>query len=255
MTNSLVVGNWKMHGSRRECSDLARSIVQSLHETTSASVEVAIAPPYTALAAVKEILKESNVRLGAQNCHWQDSGAFTGEVSPSMLREIGCDYVILGHSERRHILGENDRMIAQKISAALRNGLRAILCLGETLRERRTGRTAAVVSRQLRIALKDLGKAAIQNIEIAYEPVWAIGTGQNATSEQISRVHSQIRNFLVKSFGAGKGNSVRILYGGSVKADNAAALMSTPQVNGLLVGGASLNPDAFLQIVRSVTKQ
>jgi len=255
MTNSLVVGNWKMHGSRPECSDLARSIVQSLHETTPASVEVAIAPPYTALAAVKEILKESDVRLGAQNCHWQDRGAFTGEVSPSMLKEIGCDYVILGHSERRHILGESDRMIAQKISAALRNGLRAILCLGETLRERRAGRTAAVVSRQLRIALKDLGKAAIHDIEIAYEPVWAIGTGQNATSEQISRVHNQIRNFLVKSFGAGKGNNVRILYGGSVKADNAAVLMSTPQVNGLLVGGASLNPDAFLQIVRSVTKQ
>ncbi len=252
MTNSLVVGNWKMHGSRPECSHLARSIADALHEIAPGSVEVAIAPPYTALASVKEVLKESNVRLGAQNCHWQDSGAFTGEVSPSMLREIGCDYVILGHSERRHILGESDRMIAQKITAALRNGLRVIFCLGETLRERRAGRTAAVVSRQLRIALKDLGKAAIQNVEIAYEPVWAIGTGQNATSEQISRVHNQIRNLLVKSFGAGKGNRVRILYGGSVKPDNAAVLMSTPQVNGFLVGGASLNSDAFLQIVRSV---
>ncbi len=255
MINSLIVGNWKMHGSRPECANLARSIVHALDEGTPASVEVAIAPPYTALASVKEIVKDSNVRLGAQNCHWQESGAFTGEVSPSMLKEIGCDYVILGHSERRHILGESDRMVAQKIAAALRNGLRVILCLGETLRERRAGRTSAVVSRQLRIALKDLGKAAIQDIEIAYEPVWAIGTGQNATSEQVSRVHSQIRNFLVKSFGAAKGNRVRILYGGSVKADNAAVLMSTPQVNGLLVGGASLNPDAFLQIVHSGTKQ
>ncbi len=249
MTIPLVVGNWKMHGSRSECSNLARSIVRDLHETP-ASVEVAIAPPYTALGPVKEVLKKSKIRLAAQNCHWQDSGAFTGEVSPSMLKEIGCDCVILGHSERRHILDESDRMIAQKITAALRNGLRVILCLGETLRERRGGRTGAVISRQLRIALKDTGKAAIQNVEIAYEPVWAIGTGQNATSEQISRVHSQIRNFLVKSFGAETGNRIRILYGGSVKADNAAELMRTPQVNGLLVGGASLNPDAFLSIVR-----
>lgn len=253
MITPLVVGNWKMHGSRAECSNLARAIVRDLHEKP-ASVEVAIAPPYTALESVKEVLKKSEVRLAAQNCHWQDSGAFTGEVSPLMLTEIGCDCVILGHSERRRILNESDRMIAQKIAAALRNGLRVVFCLGETLRERRVGRTASVISRQLRVALKDVGKAAIQDIEIAYEPVWAIGTGQNATSDQISRVHRQIRNFLVKSFGAEKAKRIRILYGGSVKADNAAVLMSTPEVNGLLVGGASLNPDAFLAIVRSVTK-
>jgi triosephosphate isomerase len=252
VTIPLVVGNWKMHGTRSESVDRARQIVRSLRKIP-APVEVAIAPPYTVLACVKEVLKDSQVRLAAQNCHWEDSGAYTGEISPLMLNEMGCDFVILGHSERRHILKESDQMIAQKIAAALRNGLRPIVCIGETLQERRGGRTGSVIGRQLRVALKATAKAAIQSIEIAYEPVWAIGTGRNATSEQIGQVHNQIRKFLLKSFGVEKGNRIRILYGGSVKPENAAALMSTPEVNGLLVGGASLNPDTFLPIVRNVT--
>jgi triosephosphate isomerase len=252
MTIPLLVGNWKMHGTRSESVDRARTIVRGVRQM-AAPVEVAIAPPYTALACVKEVLQDSEVRLAAQNCHWEDSGAYTGEISPLMLSETGCDCVILGHSERRHILNESDQMIAQKIAAALRNGLRPIVCVGETLQERRGGRTRSVIGRQLRVALKATAKAAIQDIEIAYEPVWAIGTGQNATPEQIGEVHNQIRKILLKSFGAEKGNRVRILYGGSVKPENAAALMSTPEVNGLLVGGASLNPDTFLSIVRSIT--
>lgn len=251
MSIALLVGNWKMNGTRPECVDRARGIVGGLQKMP-APAEIAIAPPYSALPCVKEVLKDSEVRLAAQNCHWEDSGAYTGEISPLMLKEIGCDCVILGHSERRHILNESDQMVAQKIAAALRHGLRPIVCVGETLRERRAGRTRSVIGRQLRVALKPMAKAAIQNIEIAYEPVWAIGTGQNATPEQIGQVHSQIRKFLLKSFGAEEGNRVRILYGGSVKPENAASLMSTPEVNGLLVGGASLDPDTFLSIARSV---
>ena len=251
MSIPLIVGNWKMHGTRPECVERASTIVCSL-DRKSGGVEIAVAPPYIALASVKETLKDTGVRLAAQNCHWEDRGAYTGEISPVMLKEVGCDCVILGHSERRHILNETDKMVAQKITAALRHGLRPIVCVGETVGERRAGRTRTVIGRQLRIALKAMAKAAIENIEIAYEPVWAIGTGQNATPEQVGEVHSQIRNFLLKSFGAEEGNRVRILYGGSVKPDNAASLMSAPEVNGLLVGGASLDPDAFLSIVRSV---
>ena len=166
-----------------------------------------------------------------------------------MLKDVGCEFVILGHSERRHILNESDLVVAKKVQAALRNRLRAILCVGETLAERQTGRTTAVITRQLRIALKGFGKSAIENIEIAYEPVWAIGTGLNATSEQIARVHGRIRQFLKASFGNRKGNAVRILYGGSVKPENAAAILRTPGVNGLLVGGASLKAETFLPIV------
>lgn len=248
----LLVGNWKMNGTRGECVDRARAIVSGLAKARIAG-EIAVAPPYTALAAVKEVLKNSEVQLAAQNCHWEESGAYTGEVSPLMLKETGCDGVILGHSERRHILHETDRMVAQKIAAVGRHALRPIVCVGETLRERRAGRTWSVIERQLRVALKAAVKAAIETVEIAYEPVWAIGTGQNATPEQIGEVHDQIRKFVVTVFGAEKGDRVRILYGGSVKPENAAALMSTPEVNGLLVGGASLDPEAFLSIAQSVS--
>ena len=254
MTVPLVVGNWKMHGTRSECVERARKILRGLRKMAG-TAEVALAPPYTGLGCVKEVLKTSKVRLAAQNCHWEESGAYTGEVSPLMLKEIGCEYIILGHSERRHIFNESDQMIAQKIVAALRVGLRPIVCVGETLDERLGGRTRSVVGRQLRFALKATAKAAIQNVEIAYEPVWAIGTGQNATPKQIGQVHNQIRKFLLKSFGAEKGHRIRILYGGSVKPENAEALMGTSEVNGLLVGGASLNPDTFLPIVRSATRE
>jgi len=250
MKAPLVVGNWKMHGNQADCQALARAIVQGLKKQT-ARAEVAIAPPFTALAAVKKIIRGSKISLAAQNCHWQPFGAFTGEVSPSMISELGCDYVILGHSERRHIFHEPDDVIARKIGPAVAHGMRAILCVGETLAERQAKQTAKVIIRQLRIALKGLGNDVIEKLEIAYEPVWAIGTGQNATPVQINQVHQRIRKFLVDAFGTTRGAQLRILYGGSVKAENAAELTELDSVNGLLVGGASLKAETFVPIVRA----
>jgi triosephosphate isomerase len=249
----LVVGNWKMHGTQSDCVNRARSVVGAVQEKSTA-VEVAVAPPFTALAAVKQTLQNSQVLLAAQNCHWQEQGAFTGEVSPTMLHDIGCDFVILGHSERRHIFNEPDSVVAQKLNAALQTGLTVILCVGETLQERRKRQTSRVISRQLRIALKGIPESAIDKIEIAYEPVWAIGTGQNATSEQVSQVHGEIRLFLLKSFGKVSGGRMRILYGGSVNPNNAHELGKTENVGGFLVGGASLKAETFLPIVRSFTE-
>jgi triosephosphate isomerase len=252
MSIPLVVGNWKMHGSQSDCLERAQQVAEDLNKKPAA-VEVAVAPPFTALAPVSQAIRNSVVHLAGQNCHWQEKGAFTGEVSPTMLRDIGCDFVILGHSERRHIFNESDSQIAQKVSAALANELRIILCVGETLRERRNQQTSRIISRQLRIALKGLMRNAIDKIEIAYEPVWAIGTGHNASPEQISQVHARIRLFLTRSFGEEKGSEVRILYGGSVNPDNAPELGRTANVRGFLVGGASLKPETFLPIVRCLT--
>jgi triosephosphate isomerase len=249
MTNPLVVGNWKMHGSQTECVDLARAIVR-LQRRNPARVHLAVAAPFTALVAVKKTLRGTRIGMAAQNCHWLENGAFTGEVSPLMLRDIGCDMVILGHSERRHIFHESDADIGQKVAAALRNGLRVILCVGETLAERHLGRTAKVIARQLRIALKGIARNAIDDIDIAYEPVWAIGTGRNASPDQIAKVHRRIRHLLTASFGKAAGSRLRILYGGSVKPDNAAPLAMTAEVGGFLVGGASLAAESFITIAR-----
>jgi triosephosphate isomerase len=253
MTAPLVVGNWKANGVQAECRDLARAIARGM-TLKHPLVEVAVAPPYTALAIVKQAIGKSSVKLAAQNCHWEDRGAFTGEITPLMIADLGCDFVIVGHSERRHIFHESDSVVARKIQATLRNEIRPILCVGETLTERQTGRTASVIARQLRVALKGLAKSAIKNVEIAYEPVWAIGTGHNATSKQIARVHRQIREYITISFGKEKGEAARILYGGSVKPENAAEILTIPGVNGLLVGGASLKAETFLQIVHSSNK-
>ncbi len=250
MIAPLVVANWKMHGTQAQCVALARQIAQGLRKNPG-RVEVIVAPPYTALAPVIRAMREGKVGVAAQNCHWQESGAFTGEVSPMMLRDAGCTMVILGHSERRHIFNESDGVVGQKVDAALRDGLRVILCVGESLDERRKGQTAKIITRQLKVALKGLTKNAIENLEIAYEPVWAIGTGHNATSEQITQVHKLIRKVLSTLFSKAKASRVRILYGGSVKPDNALALAQTSGVDGLLVGGASLKAESFLPIVRS----
>lgn len=249
MNVPLVVANWKMNGTRSQCVDLARAIVGAVHENPPRG-QILLAAPFTALNPVGEILRGGDLGLAAQNCHWRDSGAFTGEVSPVMLRDAGCDWVILGHSERRHIFLETDALVAQKVEAALRNGLRVILCVGETLEERRQGRTTKVITRQLRVALKALAKNVMDKIEVAYEPVWAIGTGQNATSVQIARVHGRIRQVLKALFGKVAGSRTRILYGGSVNPDNAAPLAMTADVGGFLVGGASLKAESFLAIAR-----
>ncbi|MBM4264964.1 MAG: triose-phosphate isomerase [Deltaproteobacteria bacterium] len=251
MNTPLVVGNWKMHGSQAECAALARQIVRALgKQRGQSSASVVIAPPFTALTAAARAIKNSSVGLAAQNCHWEERGAFTGEVSPVMLSELGCGYVILGHSERRHIFHETDLEIQKRLGAALRAGMRAILCVGETLDERQSGQTFKVIGQQLRIALKGMVKDGINQVEIAYEPVWAIGTGQNATSTQVAQVHKRIRQALVKAFGS-DGETVRILYGGSVKPENAKELADTPDVAGFLVGGASLKVETFMPIVRA----
>jgi triosephosphate isomerase len=248
MTVPLVVGNWKMNGKQAESTVLASDIVSQLKAKPS-NVEIAIAPPFTALAAVGMELRNSPVKLAAQNCHWEPNGAFTGEVSAPMLGELGCQYVILGHSERRQIFHERDDMIGRKISAASAERLRAILCVGETIEQRQGDKTVEIVTAQLDNALKGQAKGVIECVEIAYEPIWAIGTGQNATPEQVSQVHECIREYLRTGFGTTPGNAVRLLYGGSVKPENAASLAKIDNVNGFLVGGASLQAEPFLAIV------
>jgi triosephosphate isomerase len=253
MSPPLVAGNWKMQGGQSTGPALARQIVLGLQRPLP--VQVVLAPPFTALTAVKQVLGDGEVKLAAQNSHWQESGAFTGEISPAMLAEIGCAFVIVGHSERRHIFHETDEMIAQKVLSVIRFGMRPILCVGETSDERRAGHTSVVVARQLESALKDITKDDIKHVEIAYEPVWAIGTGQNATAGQIRDTHTQIRNFLNDRFDRDKGEETRILYGGSVKPENAAMLAEIEEVNGVLVGGASLAVESFLPIVEAFSNR
>ena len=248
MSVPLVVGNWKMNGSQAECQKLARAIVHGLRKSTNPT-EVVVAPPFTALATVAQALRGSNIELAAQNCHWAESGAYTGEISAPMLVETGCTFVILGHSERRHVLHESEEMIARKIAPVTARGMRALLCVGETLEERRQKLTGRVITRQLRSALKGSAKGVIDNLEIAYEPVWAIGTGQNASAAQVREVHIRIRRFLITTFGETTGKRIRILYGGSVKPENAEELARVDEVNGLLVGGASLKAESFLPII------
>ena len=254
MSPPLVVANWKMHGDQKQCALLTRQIVRALGRQPTGA-EVILAPPFTSLNVVHRSLRGSNLKLAAQNCHWEVQGAFTGEISPFMLRELGCDYVIVGHSERRQIFHEDDGMIARKLAPIMRQGMRVILCVGETLGERQAAKTANVIRRQLRIALKGLTKADIAKVEIAYEPVWAIGTGHNATPKQISQVHQQIRNSLKHWFGPLAGKNTRILYGGSVKPENVNGLAGMNEVNGLLVGGASLKSETFLPIIQAFSRK
>lgn len=245
MNQPLVVGNWKMNGTLSQASSLANAIVQGFTQKRPRAALV-LAPPATALAAVQQRIAMSGISLAGQNCHWEDSGAFTGEISPLMLSDLGCTYVIVGHSERRHIFNESDEIIAKKLTAAIRNNIRPILCVGETLDQRNAGKTMEVILRQIQIALKQLNGNDIAKLEIAYEPVWAIGTGHNADPYQIAEVHGGIRSYLRSSFDE---TSVRILYGGSVNPENANELAKIPEVNGLLVGGASLKPEVFLAVI------
>ena len=246
MNQPLVVGNWKMNGTLAQASSLADAILQGIAQRAPKAA-LALAPPATALVVVQQRIAKSGISLAGQNCHWEDTGAFTGEISPTMLSDLGCTYVIVGHSERRHIFGESDEIVAKKLAAAIKNNLRPILCVGETLDERKAGRTIEIIMRQMQLALKDLNEDVIANLEVAYEPVWAIGTGHNADPSKIVEVHGAIRKYLTSSFGK---TSFRILYGGSVNAENASDLGKTSEVNGLLVGGASLKPESFLAVIR-----
>jgi len=242
----LIAGNWKMFKTIPEAVSLATEIRNGADRP---EVEVLVAPPFTALAAVAEALDGSTVRLAGQNMHFEKEGAFTGEVAPSMLKDAGCSHVILGHSERRQYFGETDEGVAKKTKVALDNGLVPIACVGETLAEREAGKTMEVVGRQMDAVLKALTADEAGQIVVAYEPVWAIGTGKVATPEQAQEVHAFIRVRIREVHGVVVADGLRILYGGSVKPDNVAGLMALADVDGALVGGASLKADSFLKLV------
>jgi len=245
MRRSLVAGNWKMHGSRAENASLVRSLLDQAR--ADATTEVMLCPPFVYLQEVGRLLKDSDVALGAQSLCAEAMGAFTGEVSGAMLKDVGCSYVLVGHSERRQIYGEGDALVARKFLAAQSQGLVPVLCVGETLEEREGERTAQVVARQLDAVLAVSGVGAFRSAVIAYEPVWAIGTGRNASPDQAQDVHAMIRGKMA-ALDATIGASVRILYGGSVKASNARELFAMPDIDGGLVGGASLKADEFARI-------
>ncbi len=216
------------------------------------TVDLAICPPFVYLPGVVEALKDSNIAVGAQNMYFEDNGAFTGEISARMLKDIGCRHVILGHSERRHVLGESDRLINAKIIKALADGLEVMFCVGELLAQRKADQTAEVVATQITAGLKDISPEAMSGITIAYEPVWAIGTGETATPDQAQEVHAMIRGLIGELYDTELAESIRIQYGGSVKPGNAADLLGRPDVDGALVGGASLTVEDFAGIVNSV---
>jgi triosephosphate isomerase len=240
----LVAGNWKMHMTLAEARALAQEIVRGVGRESRA--EVVLAPPYTALAAVAGELANTPVKLAAQDTFWEEKGAFTGAISPVMLADVGCHYVIIGHSERRQHFGETDDTVNRKVKAVLSAGLIPMMCVGETLAEREAGRTFTVVETQVRQGLAGFPASERQRLVIAYEPVWAIGTGKTATPQQAQEVHHLIRGLLPEVLGI---PAIRILYGGSVTPENAQILMSEPDIDGALVGGASLKAASFLPII------
>jgi triosephosphate isomerase len=253
MRQKFIIGNWKMYTNSAEAERLAKAIADGVG--MEHRVCVAICPPFPYLALVASNLKGSSVALGAQNLYPEKEGAFTGEVSPTMLLDLGCKFVILGHSERRYKLGESNVFINQKVHVALEAGLNVILCVGETLEQRKANQTAEVLEQQIILGLAGLSVDSLPRLSIAYEPVWAIGnTGHHATPEQAEEEHIVIRKRLAQIFGK-PAQSVVIQYGGSVKPENAAALLSQPNVDGALIGGASLKADQFLAIVRVAIKQ
>jgi len=244
-----IAGNWKMNTSRAEAVELAGKLAGSIGKLDA--VDLAVCPPFVYLRDAAAALKGSRIALGAQNVFYEDDGAYTGEISSAMLRDVGCRYVIIGHSERRHVLGETDEMVSRKIVKALGDGLEVIFCVGELLEERRAGQTPEVVSRQVRIGLEGVSKEHAGSVTIAYEPVWAIGTGVTATPQQAQEVHAMIRDLIAQVYDAGLAATMRIQYGGSVKPANAAELLNQADVDGALVGGASLKAEDFTAIVRA----
>jgi len=248
MRRPLIAGNWKMNTNRSSAVALAEAVARQAD--TLSGVDLAVCPPSCYLDAVGRALAGSRVALGAQNMYHEKDGAFTGELSAAMLRDLGCTFVILGHSERRHILGETDAAVNKKVHAALAAGLVPIVCVGELLAEREAGKTLAVVQSQFDGSLAGLSAEQMRLVVIAYEPVWAIGTGKGATPSQAEEVHLALRKMIEKRYNSALAEAVRLQYGGSVKPDNAAELLHQPDIDGALVGGASLKADQFLGIAR-----
>ena len=249
MKRPLIVGNWKMFKTIQEGINLVNIIKAGVHKV--ADCEIVVCPPFTSLAAISQALHETNIDLGAQDMHYETEGAFTGGISTLMLKDVGCRYVILGHSERRAHFQEKDELINKKVLVALKYNIVPIVCIGETLEEREARRAFEVVKYQFDHSLMDLKSEEMERVVIAYEPVWAIGTGRTATPEQAEQMHSYIRRLLNEKYGEEAAARVRILYGGSVRPDNIAHLVNKPNVDGALVGGASIKAELFIQIVSS----
>ena len=248
MRTPIIAGNWKMFTVVEEAKALVLALKDLVKDVTN--VEVVVCPPFISLQAVKDVLAGSRIGLGAQNVYWEKNGAFTGEISAPMLKSVGCTYVIIGHSERRTYFGETDETVNKRVFAALSEGLKPIVCVGETLEERESGKTFDVIKRQIVGGLANLSVEQMASVVIAYEPVWAIGTGKTATPAQAQEVHAFIRKLLNDIFGQTTAEATRIQYGGSVKPDNATELMSQPDIDGALVGGASLKADSFEKIIK-----
>lgn len=248
----LIAANWKMNKTAEEAVSFVNEFKEIIKN--AGNVDIIICPPFTALAALSKELKNSKIKLGAQNMHFEDAGAYTGEISPLMLKEIGCEYVILGHSERREIFSEDDFLISRKIIAALKHGLKPILCIGENIEQRQSGKTNEVVGNQLKNCLKNIDKIQMEKIIIAYEPIWAISRGnpnhKAATADDAEQGHKFIRNVVEKMFDKNISKNIRIIYGGSMKPENAKELLSMPNIDGGLVGNASLNAKSFAEIVK-----
>ena len=249
MRRIIIAGNWKMNKNIGESIDLANSIKRSLYDIEE--VEIVICPPYTSLSDVREVISETNIKLGAQDIYWEREGAFTGEVSALMLKDVGCEYCIIGHSERRQFFGETNEMVNKKAKAVLREGLKPIVCVGEKLEERKKGKTFDVIKDHVVNSLAGFSKEEMLKTVIAYEPVWAIGTGVNATKSEAQEAHKYIRELLRSAHGEEVAKSVRIQYGGSVSGENIKELILQEDVDGALVGGASLKCDSFVQIVKN----
>lgn len=248
MRTLLIVGNWKMNKTSSEATVFIHALKERITSSTE-TVEIVIAPPFTALESARRALGTSPIQLGAQNMCWEDQGAYTGEISAPMLKDLGCRYVILGHSERRALFGESSNRLQKKLHTALMHGLKPILCIGESLEQREGGLTDQVLTQQLTEALSGMSIDAMPSLTIAYEPVWAIGTGKSATIDQAASAHRTIRQVIVKVGSSSIADSMRILYGGSVTPQNIASLLSSDQINGALIGGACLQVDSFATII------
>ena len=249
MRKLIIAGNWKLNKTSHEAIELVTLLKRELSDIIS--VDIVVCPPATALSDVHDVLTDSNIALGAQNIYWEDSGAFTGEISAPFLKDIGVQFVIIGHSERRQYFGETDETVNKRLAAALKHGLTPIVCVGEILKEREEGRTFEVLEKQCRGGLEGLESKEVEKIIFAYEPVWAIGTGKTATPAQAQEAHKFIRALLADLYDKDTAQTVRIQYGGSVKPENSAHLMSQPDIDGALVGGASLKAETFSEIIKN----
>lgn len=250
MRTPIIAGNWKMNNTIKESLELIKGIHYGFSST--GDVEVVVAPPFTALSKVAEFLQESYIKVAAQDLFWEDSGAYTGAISGGLIKDVGADYVIIGHSERRQYFGETNQTVNKKVKSAFKHQLIPIVCVGETLEERENNQIETIISNQVTVGLSGLTSQEIKDLVIAYEPIWAIGTGKTATPAQAEEVHAFIRNLIAQEFGQESADKLRILYGGSVKPSNSKELLSLPNIDGALVGGASLKAEDFIGIIKSI---